>query len=89
MAVPNRRARDWPEARLMLTIKRTAERTIELGAKPACVRFVVREEQKSMVEVPDEVNACPAPEPQSQLVERCPEGSPMIPTNGRTASERR
>jgi hypothetical protein len=70
-------------------IKRTVGRTIELGAKADRVRFVVLEEQKSMVEVPDELNAGPAPQTQTQLVERCQDSGLVIPTDGRTARERR
>jgi hypothetical protein len=60
VAIPNRRAKDWLEARLMPTIERTVGRLVEAGAKAERVRFVVEEGQSDERAVPDDELACPA-----------------------------
>jgi hypothetical protein len=58
VAVPNGRAKDWLEARLMPIIERTVERTVGPGAEAERVRFVVREEQSDGRTAADDVRAC-------------------------------
>jgi hypothetical protein len=59
VAVPNGRAKDWLEARLMPIIERTVERTVGPEAEAERVRFVVREEQSDGRTAADDVRACP------------------------------
>ena len=54
VAVPNHRAKDWLEARLMPMIKRTVGRMVEAGAKAERVCFVVEEGQSDERAVPDD-----------------------------------
>lgn len=62
VAVPNRRAKDWLEARLVPTIERTVKRTIGAGASNHRVRFVVEELKSDGRAVPDDEQTCPEAE---------------------------